>query len=248
MIKASRFLGFGGPVVVAVLVLNAIVAHASGPYTSGATGYDVSYPNPCSAKGPGTFGIVGVNGGRPFTINSCFSMQYATASGTSSASVYINTAYSGAYKRNITAECASLVSGTGLTGSYAQAWEIGCSEAYTSFTDVGSGRTPVMWWLDVETANSWSSSNFTLNYDAIRGAADRLHGLTAGKPVGIYSTAGAWSTITGGANISTVVEGEWDAGSSTCPPTDTKGFTGAPVWLEQTGKDPITGLDTDSAC
>lgn len=212
------------------------------PYTPGSSGYDVSWPNSCSASVSGAaFSIVGVNHGRPFTFNSCFSNQYANAAG--SRSVYINTAYSGAYKRNITSTCSSLVSSTGLTGSYAQAWEIGCSEAETSFNGAGT-TSAVMWWLDVETGNSWSSSNFKLNDDAIRGAADRLHGLT-GKPVGIYSTAGSWSTITRGANFSTIVDGEWDAGSGTCPPSGTIGFTAAPVWLEQTGQ---SGIDSDTAC
>jgi hypothetical protein len=227
------------------LVATAVGAAAqTNPYTG--TGYDVSYPNSCTASVSGAaFGIVGVNHGRPFTFNNCFSTQYANAANTGSASVYINTAYSGAYKRNITSSCSSLVSGTGLTGSDAQAWEIGCSEAETSFNAAGT-TTAVMWWLDVETGNSWSSSNFTLNDDAIRGAADRLHGLT-GKPVGVYSSSSSWYAITRTANLSGTIDGEWDAGASACPPPSTIGFTGAPVWLEQTGTG-STGLDSDTAC
>jgi hypothetical protein len=217
------------------------------PYTG--TGYDVSWPNSCSATVSGAaFGIVGVNHGRPFTFNNtnnCFSTQYSDAAKTGSASVYINTAYSGAYKKNVTTACSSLVSGTGLIGSYAQAWEIGCSEAETSFDAAGT-TTAVMWWLDVETGNSWSSSNFTLNDDTIRGAADRLHGLT-GTPVGVYSTSSSWYTITRNANLysSKTIDGEWDAGASACPASGTIGFTGAPIWLEQTGQ---TGIDSDTAC
>ena len=235
-------------VALALVGLTAITASAqtyTDPYPAGATGYDVSYPNACSAQGPGTFGIVGVNGGRPFTTNGCFAQQYGTAAATGSASVYINTAYSGAYRKNIDAtNCSSAPAG--LTGSYAQAWQIGCSEASTSHGDVGTGRAPVTWWLDVETANSWSSSNFTLNDDAIRGAADELHTLT-GRPVGIYTTSGAWKTITRDANFSSIVDGEWDAGSGGCPAVSpTTGFTGAPIWLKQVGTS--GGIDTDSAC
>ena len=232
----------------ALVGLTAIVASAAqpDPYVSGTTGYDVSWPNSCSATVSGSaFGIVGVNGGRPFTTNACFGPQYAAAPA-GATSVYLNTAYSGAYKKNIdTVNCAKAPAG--LTGSYAQAWQIGCSEASSSYAAVGNTRTPVMWWLDVETGNSWSSSNFTLNADAIRGAADELHSLT-GRAVGIYSTPGSWSTITRNANFSSIVDGEWDAGTGACATTATTGFTGVRIWLKQTGTDQTTGLDTDSAC
>lgn len=243
-IRAYQFAVICALAFVGLTMTAATAQTQTDPYTRGSSGYDVSWPNSCTASVTGAaFGIAGVNHGRPFTFNSCFSKQYANAAATGSGSVYINTAYSGAYKRNITSTCSSLVSSTGLKGSYAQAWEIGCSEAETSFNGAGT-TTAVMWWLDVETGNSWSSSNFGLNDDAIRGAAERLHGLT-GKPVGIYSTAGSWSTITGGANFSTIVDGEWDAGASACPTSGTIGFTGAPIWLEQTGQ---TGVDSDTAC
>jgi len=243
-----RFLTIPIAVGVAFIATAVGAVAQTDPYLPrGATGYDVSWPNSCSATVSGAaFGIVGVNHGKPFTFNNtnnCFSMQYQKAAATGSASVYINTAYSGAYKRNITSTCSSLVSSTGLTGSYAQAWEIGCSEAQTSFDAAGT-TTAVMWWLDVETGNSWSSSNFTLNDDAIRGAADRLHGLT-GKPVGVYSTSSSWYAITRNANLSSTIDGEWDAGASACPASGTIGFTGAAIWLEQTGQ---TGIDSDTAC
>jgi len=242
-VKRAKFAFAFGLVLAAVGSAGIAVSAQSDPYASGTAGYDVSYPNACGASIPGSaFGIVGVNARRPLTANGCISQQNANAATTGSASAYINTAYSGAYRKSITAACSSAPAG--LTGSYAQAWEIGCSEADTSLKDAGSA-SPVAWWLDVETANSWSSSNFTLNDDAIRGAADRLHAVTA-KSVGIYSTAGAWSTITRGANFSTIVDGEWDAGASACPSSGTKGFTGATIWLEQTGTS--GGVDADSAC
>lgn len=225
----------------ALVGLTAIAASAqTDPYVSGTTGYDVSYPN-CSTVPPTgqSFGIVGVNGGRPFTTNSCFAAEYSTAAGTGAVSMYINTAYSGAYKKNIKATCQSLVSGTGLSGSYAQAWEIGCSEAATSLSDV-AGRTAVMWWLDVETGNSWSSSNLSLNQDAIRGAAD---GLKAGGAslVGVYSTASSWRTITGGSYTPPSTDAEWVAGGSCSTPFDAN-----PLWLAQHGT--VGGVDSDLAC
>lgn len=236
-------LNLSGVVASTVIGLTAIAVHAqTDPYASGTNGYDVSYPNSCTATVSGaSFGIVGVNGGRPFTTNACFSTQFGHAP---AGAAYINVAYSGAYRKNITSSCVSLVSTTSLTGSYAQAWEIGCSEADTSLSDAGSAA-PVMWWLDVETANSWSSTNFKLNDDAIRGAADRLRGVT-GKAVGVYSTPSAWYTITRNANLSPYLDGEWNAGASACPASGAIGFAGAPIWLEQTGSS--GEIDADSAC
>ena len=233
-------LNLAGLCALALLGLSSISASAAGPYVSGTTGYDVSYPN-CGTTPPSgeAFGIVGVNGGRPFTTYSCFGAEYATAASTGSASVYINTAYSGAYRKKITSTCASLVSTSGLSGSAAQAWEIGCSEGDTSHSDVGS-RTPVMWWLDVETGNSWSSSNLALNRDAIQGAAAGLK--ADGAPyVGVYSTAGSWKIITGGSYTPSSADAEWVAGGSCSTPFDAN-----PVWLAQQGT--IGGVDSDQAC
>lgn len=228
---------------VCALALAGLTATAAGaqtdPYVSGTTGYDVSYPN-CSATPPTTaaFAVVGVNGGRPFTTNSCLGTEYTTATRTGSVSLYINTAYSGAYKRNITATCTTLVP-SGLAGSAAQAWEIGCSEADTSLGYAG-GRTAAMWWLDVETGNSWSSSSLALNQDAIWGAAGRLK--AAGAPaVGVYSTSASWTTITGTSYTPPNTDAEWVAGGSCTTP-----FDGNPVWLSQHGA--VGGVDSDLAC
>lgn len=228
-------------IALALVGLTAIAASAAGPYVSGTAGYDVSYPN-CSATPPSgsAFGIVGVNGGRPFTTNSCFGAEYTTAASTGSASVYINTGYSGAYRKNITSRCASLVSTSGLSGSAAQAWEIGCSEGDMSHTDVGASKTPVVWWLDVETGNSWSSSNLALNQDTIQGAAAGLKADGAAY-VGVYSTAASWKTITGGSYTPSSADAEWVAGGSCATP-----FDADQVWLSQQGT--VGGVDTDFAC
>ena len=213
---------------------------ATDPYTPGTIGYDVSYPN-CSATPSGAFGIVGVNGGRPFSYNGCFSTEYSTAPGTPSA--YINTAYSGAYGRNITTPCATAPS-TIVGRAQRQAWSIGCSEADTSNTR--AGVAPTMWWLDVETGNSWSTSNLTLNQDAIQGAIDRF--TTLGFSVGVYSDAYFWRTITGPNSWTpNGLAAEWLAAGQ-CPTqaNPNTGFNSAPVWLLQGGT--VNGVDSDTAC
>jgi hypothetical protein len=205
----------------------------------GTIGYDVSYPN-CSATPGGAFAIVGVNGGRPFTSNSCLGGEYAAAPQSPPPSLYVNTAYSGAYRRNVTSGCSAASSSVPGTNAQKQAWAIGCSEAETSLTYAAqSSATAVsMWWLDVETGNSWSSSNVSLNQYAIQGATDRL--AQTGLPVGVYSTASSWKTITGGGFTPRGSAADWVAGGSCSTP-----FNSAPVWLSQYTSG---GIDHDTAC
>jgi len=193
------------------LVLTGVTASAFGPYTTGSVGYDVSYPQcPGTTPPAGIFGIIGVNDGRPFTLNPCFGTEYSGAAN----SVYINTAYAKAYRNDITSGCSAASGGN-------QAWAIGCSEAEYSFNHVGV--TPSMWWLDVETANSWSSGNLAPNRSAIQGALDRLQST---GPVGVYSTVSAWGRITGGKFVPNGVAGTGSrpgrAPSHSCP-TPTSG-------------------------
>ena len=209
--------------MVSALVLNLVAARAFGPYTSGQVGYDVSYPN-CAVKPSGAFGIIGVNDGRPFTVNPCFGTEYRGPAN----SAYINTAYSKAYSSNVTVGCKS--------GGDA-AWQIGCSEAEYSLAHVDGA--PSMWWLDVETANSWSAPQ--ANRSAIQGALDRLR--NTGSPVGVYSTASAWRRITGGSFTPAGVGGDWLPASSCSAATAF--MPGTQVWLAQAT---TNNVDVDTAC
>lgn len=218
-----------------------VEAAASGPYPTGQSGYDVSYPQCGGAPPSGSFGIVGVNGGRPFSMNACLAAEYAAAPGPIAASLYINTGYSGAYGKSITPGCSASSSSVSGTGRQQQAWAIGCSEAETSITNATQkGATVVAaWWLDVETANSWSSGNLSLNRYAIQGAATRL--AQSGLPVGIYSSASMWSTITGAGFTPAGVVADWETAGGSCSAP----FTTSPVWLVQST---TSGFDSDLAC
>lgn len=221
---------------VALIATAGSAAAQTNPYSG--TGYDISYPQCTSATLPtGAFGIVGVNGGRPFTTNPCFGTEFAhaTGAGMPPPSLYINTAYSGAYRKNVTTYCAQQ--------PQSMAWQIGCSEANTSFGYAGQPATGsvTMWWLDVETGNSWSSSNVGLNQATIQGAVDFLR--QKGFQVGVYSTPGSWSTITGRGAVYTPsgTEAAWLAGANgAC----TSSFDANPLWLSQY----TSGFDFDNAC
>ncbi|HKC20484.1 MAG TPA: hypothetical protein VKE27_12740 [Candidatus Dormibacteraeota bacterium] len=210
------------------MILNAVAAHAFGPYTTGQAGYDVSYPQCGGFAIPqgSSFGIIGVNGGRPFSFNQCFGSEYSGVAN----SAYINTGYARSYRNNLTSACRS--------NAHTLAWQIGCSEAEYSLNHVSV--TPSMWWLDVETANSWSSGNLQPNRDTIQGAVDRFSSIGL---VGVYSTASAWTRITGGGFTPNLVAGDWVPAASCGAATPFMPNT--TVWLTQTVSN---NVDVDRAC
>jgi hypothetical protein len=230
-----------------VLVANQVGALA---YTTGSTGYDISYPQ-CGGTYPtGAFGIVGVNGGYPFVYyNPCLADEYAHSP---NAALYINTGYDPRYTKvdgkHTTPQC--VTQSAGIQGSSRQkaAWAVGCSEASRSIAyAISQGATgPSSWWLDVETANSWSSDR-TLNQFTIQGIVDTLLRQSP-VAVGIYSTGYQWRSIVGSLPISGVVA-DWvatgtaavDQARAYCVST----FSGAPVWFVQYLSG---GFDADYVC
>ena len=236
----------------ALLLLNTTAAAALDPYPAGATGYDFSSPQ-CGVAAPAAhFGIAGVNAGYPFTYyNSCLAAEYAAAARTGNVSLYINTGYDPTYTaidgRHTTQDCATGSQSISGTLDQQAAWGVGCSEAQRdiAYATSQSATSPVAWWLDVETSNSWSSSDLSLNRYTIQGIVDTLR--PQGRPIGVYSTSFQWSAITGGFQLQ--VDANWVAtgqrslkrARAAC---SAQGFTGAPVWLVQY----VTSIDNDYAC
>src|SRR5207245_7149876 len=141
-----------------------------------------------------------------------------------------------------------------VMGSSAQeaAWGAGCSEATRSMsyaTSQGAVK-PSGWWLDVETDNSWSSTDLSLNQFTIQGIVDTLLRRSL-APVGIYSTPYQWRTIVGSLQIT----GRRPTGSRpgiprsmACGPRAAPVFRGLPSgWFSTCGTDsmPTTGADPD---
>jgi hypothetical protein len=167
------------------------IAHAQGPYVSGTTGYDVSWPN-CNVKSSpgGAFGIVGVTGGLNFSPNQCLAKQ---ASWFKNLTLYVNTGYPGSYRgldfQNSPKACAA----TDLNClAYNYGYNAGLYALnYANSQNVSSGT----WWLDVETMNSWTDDP-AQNRQSIQGMYDALkdNGITT---IGAYSTTYQWNLITG---------------------------------------------------
>ena len=109
------------------------------------------------------------------------------------------------------------------------------------------------WWLDVETANSWSSSDLATNRSDLQGAvaALRAAGVTT---IGVYSTSSMWGQITGATSPSSPLNDlfralpNWVPGARTvkdAPSFCSRSFTGGPVRFVQY---PLNGFDADYVC
>jgi hypothetical protein len=129
------------------------------------------------------------------------------------------------------------------------AWAVGCSEASRSIAYATSqgATSPSSWWLDVETSNSWSSTDLSLNQYTIQGIVDTVLRQSPAA-VGVYSTAYQWRTILGNLPVSGVLA-DWVATGSTSAGRARSfcrtGFSGRPVWFVQYLHG---GFDTDYTC
>lgn len=191
-------------------------AHAESDPTlqgGGPLGNDISWPQ-CGSDlpAPPAFAVVGVNGGRPDTVNPCLDAQLAWAdqsaesAGGTPAAVYVNTAATGPaeglwWPADNTYGGAAVSNPYGLcdgTASPACAYVHGYAMAAVDaaiLKGVDGGGVRRLWWLDVETGNSWL-------WDKAANAAE-LEGMTAylqgtGADVGIYSTSYQFGEIVGG--------------------------------------------------
>lgn len=217
----------------------------------GTVGHDVSYPQ-CGRGLPASsaFAIVGVGGGKPYTGNPCLATQYAWGDRTAAgAAFYMNTANPGPSttsvnwygQRSPDPTCAP---GREASCAYNFGWN--AAAAAMAYAQSQTGRSVnTMWWLDVETENSWSRADLAANLASIRGSIDYLQ-RQPGVAVGIYSLPSMWNRITGGARIDLP---NWVAGARNL--ADARGrcsprysFSGGPVVLTQW----VEGFDLNYAC
>ena len=243
---------------------------AARPGGAPSVGYDISYPQ-CGGPFPTNpaFGIVGVNRGIVFSPNPCLGTgngpsELAWAGGLQ-AQLYANTGNPGPALsthwpngQTFPRECNAGAS-PGLDTancSYDYGWNAAADSyqtavrAYISLglAPPGATSTPVanVWWLDVETGNSWRS-DVTLNVAALQGAVAYLQ--SAGvTQIGFYSTQSQWNQITGG----TLVFGahqSWVAGATTARQARNtcggRAFTGGVVALAQYF---VKAFDADLRC
>jgi hypothetical protein len=225
-------------------------------------GFDVSFPQ-CSntlPKGP-AFAIVGVNGGLAYAGNPCLGAEYqwGTTSTTSPrVSFYLNTGNPGPVASSHWPPPTTTIPRV-CDGTWNQdcAYDYGWYAARDSFSRAvvvagNSATAGAPWWLDVETANSWSTDIATNRAD-IEGAVAALR--AAGiSSIGIYSTMSMWAQITGATGPSSSLNvpftslPNWVPGARSAkdaPSFCNRSFSGGQVKLVQY---PDGGFDADYPC
>ena len=225
-------------------------ASAFGIYPAGSSGMDISYPaceDPLPAA-PTTFAIIGVTGGRAYTMNPCLIKQFAwakTSQVTPSFFMNVNSpsgavAFEG--KNGPKGTCAA-------TDDMCLSYNFGWNAARLAYAGAQSQETTAtMWWLDVEEMNTWSETNLPANAQVIQAAIDYLK--SQNRTLGIYSTSKQWGEIAGGFSPGLPV---WVAGApdSATAPTycdASHAFAGGTVWLVQYPSGDTGGDDADYAC
>lgn len=205
----------------AVALLPGVAAAAPGVDRSPGVdlGYDVSHPQ-CDTPLPTDhdFGVVGVNGGVATAVNPCLADQLVWAAAASgdveghpALQVYVNTADPGHLQDLISTwprggdtpygPC------TGLNDP-ACSWVYGQTRASVDIhgfllpaaqaAGVDVVPADLVWWLDVETENTWQSGSAAAlanNRAALEGMTDYL--ASTGARVGLYSTGLQWQQIVG---------------------------------------------------
>ena len=226
-----------------------------------APGHDVSYPQCGGALPAGSFGIVGVDGGRPFAVNPCLAQEIVWAG---APAYYANTANPGPKKSTHwpKGQTSPKVCEKGSPNSKACSYDYGWNAAKDSYARAATaassaGAAPVStatWWLDVETGNSWqsvdrsaTSKHYALDTAVLKGMRGYLRAKGV-HTVGVYSTTHQWQEITGGASLHKAPV--WYAGvggpsSAAAHCSSAYSFTGGPVQLTQFVSG---GFDADNAC
>lgn len=228
------------------------MAHPTDPWTSGATGWDVSWPN-CSSSTSSQLGsmppspsssqvaIVGVNeypANIPPGQNPCMTAEGAWASSASSHGLYALVAWD--------------------SGSNMSYYDYGFYSAVADYNQASeAGLYSAMWWLDFESGDPMAGSTAG-NIELLQGFANGL--ASRGVGVGIYSNPSDWSSLTG--NSTAIPLPEWFAGypvqgtQTSCSAGysiygSSFDFTGGTVWLWQWSSQPSYGGDSwddDLAC
>jgi hypothetical protein len=236
-------------------------------------GNDVSWPQ-CGKALPDNpaFAIIGVTGGLANNTNPCLAEQLAwaeektltDATGQPDVALYVNTAnagHAGSWwpDSNVYPEDVDDPDSVVVDNPYGEcrgaedaacAYMYGWAKAYDDANARGiSNPEDYLWWLDVETENSWST-------DKVANAAD-LEGMTdyfedIGADVGIYSTNFQWGQIVGQVSADSSLAGlpSWLAGARTAngaknncssPPLTPGGYVSVTQFVSR-------GFDYDYSC
>jgi hypothetical protein len=222
-------------------------------------GYDISWPQ-CGSPYPSNpaFAIVGVNGGRVFSVNSCLASEIAWG-GLAAAELYANTGNPGPALSSFwpigqtTPRACSSADPDTADCAYDYGWNAAKQSfetAQAAYQQLGITTSPAAtaWWLDVETSNSWRTTT-ALNVAALQGGVDYLRTVAGVTKLGFYTTSEQWGTITGATTVFAAYP-SWGAGAPSEKAAkqhciSTPGFTGGRLAMVQYI---VSGFDADVRC
>lgn len=263
-VRVQKLLALGAGVVASVLLaLGAPLSASAATYT--VVGNDVSWPQ-CGKTLPSgqQFGVVGVNDGLANTTNPCFAAEWAWATASKPvtgqqqevAQLYVNTANPGKQGAWWPKSDTTLDQGAVTDNPYGKctgrqdaacAYVYGTQMARKDATGRGVPAGPHMWWLDVETSNTWSKDTGANRADL----EAMVTVLQKYGTVGIYSTSYQFGRIAGTVPAGSNLNGlrTWLAGAADkadaqrrCTgPSFTGGENRLVQWVEN-------GLDVNLSC
>jgi hypothetical protein len=179
-------------VVPFAILLLLIVCFSSRSYQVQNVILDVSWPN-CGKHLNETyqFGIIGATGGLNFRKNACLTQEVSWFQGYA---LYMNTGYPGASYgdkyQHAPKNCSK-------NNNYCLAYNWGYNAALFAIAYANSSNVhSFLWWLDVETVNSWSV-NGDINRQSLLGALSAIQREAIFPSVGFYAYPGQWATLTG---------------------------------------------------
>ncbi len=256
------FLKATGLAFVMVAGLIAPAATAAGVYPSSTLGYDVSYATRVYPATIFNFAIVSVTRGKALVDNKRFVSEFAWARFGAAAAPTIYMNLNAPYGSTVAGHIGSPKACAAATNSEPTACEgynYGYNAAKHSYAYAkANNAVSAIWWLDIETANSWSEDP-AVNDATLQGAIDYLN--AQGIRVGVYSMAFMWREIMGvgfvpkqalgGSMVTTPV---WMpvgimsqvAATNSCL-TRTSFIPGNPIWLVQYEAS-STAIDQNLAC
>jgi major membrane immunogen (membrane-anchored lipoprotein) len=246
---------------------SAVTIGAQSTVSPTSTGYDISFPQ-CGYAYPAApgFGVVGVNGGKPFTTNKCLASELTWAKGAinSEPAFYVNTGNGGPNGGQWPTSQSTPDACSGANSvpcSYDYGWNAAAysfSAAVTAETSDGASSPNQSaisspWWLDVETGNAWevksnyygpTAAAYANDTAMIEGeiASLKNFGVTT---VGVYSTSQQWRAITDASTTNFPSVPVWIPGFGSVSAAEagctTASFTSARVAMIQYGSGSYDG-------
>lgn len=241
---------------------------ASGIYPASNIGYDISFNTVSYPSTNFNFAIIGVTRGKAFRYNtrliSEFSWAHIGSATAPTLYMNLNAPYGSTVAGHISApkSCPARPVGSSATNTeptVCEGYNYGYNAAKDAFAFAkNSGASSRLWWLDIEEANSWSTTT-TVNDATIQGAIDYLN--SQGVRVGIYSMGYMWKNIAGSDFIPTQVLDGQEMKTPTWVPIGITNQVGAinacvtkknfipnnPIWLVQYVLD-STSVDQNLSC